>query len=102
MAAQEPHLVVYAVMVILIPFSAYFLGVYIRKATFPSPGSPSLKKQFLMAIPISLTVVAASMGLLENARADMGVYLMVLGTIMQQGLLVNERFTKAITAEKGA
>ena len=85
----------------VLPFFAYFLGVYIRKVAFPSPNSPLLKHQFLIAIPLSLAVVAPLLATIGTAISDaesLSGYLVTIGVIMEHGLFMNEavseRFSK--------
>lgn len=77
----------------IIPFFAYYLGIYIRKTVFPSPTSPPLKHQFLIAIPLSITVIApllATIGVAITDAKSLSGYLITIGVIIEHGLFLNE------------
>ena len=87
------------------PFFAYYLGVYIRKKVFPTPHSPVLSKQFLIAIPLSIGVVAPLLATIGTAITDAGSfsgYLVTIGVIMEHGLFMNEAISKKFSNRKKA
>jgi hypothetical protein len=79
-------------------FAAYFIGVIIRKVALPSQGSPSLPKQFLLGIPVSLIVVSALSGLIESvasqATTSLAAMFTTLGLVMEHGMVLNETIAK--------
>ncbi|WP_431689357.1 hypothetical protein [Hahella sp. NBU794] len=86
----------------VIPFAAYFLGVYIRKTVFPSPQSPVMKHQFLVAIPLSVMVIAPLIATLGQAISDaesMSAYLITIGVIIEHGLFMNEAVCERFKAK---
>lgn len=77
----------------IVPFFSYYLGVYIRKTVFPSPKSPPLKHQFLIAIPLSIAVIApllATIGIAITDAQSLSGYLITIGVIIEHGLFMNE------------
>ena len=94
---MEPNAAFINFVVIGVPFLAYFLGVIIRKVALPGKDSPSLAKQMLLGIPISLVIVTPSLGILRNTIAsDLGTYLFTIGVIMEHGMIVTETALKHI------
>lgn len=87
----------------VIPFLCYFLGVYIRKATF-NENSPELSKQLLMAIPVCLVVVAPIVATLDKGGALSGSlsnYLFTLGVIIEHGMLMQKKLTEHLQGLAG-
>lgn len=83
----------------VIPFLSYFLGVYIRNFAFPSAGSPSLKAQFLIAIPLSIGIISPLLLTLGSAISDtqsLSGYLVTIGVIMEHGMFMNEALAKRL------
>ncbi len=81
----------------IVPFFAYYLGVYIRKTVFPGTDSLTLKKQFLVAIPLSIAVVAPLILTLGTALTDaqsVSGYLVTIGIIIEHGMFMNEAVAK--------
>jgi hypothetical protein len=75
----------------VLPFVAFYLGIVIKKEVFPGPNSPSLRKQLLMGIPVSLVVVSSLIaGIQEGIREHVPAYLFTLGVLMEHGMLVSE------------
>lgn len=84
----------------VVPWLAYYLGIFIRKRVFPGPDSPSLVDQFLLGIPICLVVVSPLLHVLKDAilSSTDGVpaYLFMIGVIMEHGMVLHETATKRI------
>ena len=72
-------------------FTAYFIGIVIRKYTIPGKNSLPLSKQFLLGIPASLLVVSPLLSVLNVALSEV-----TLGIIIEHGMLVNETITKKL------
>ncbi|ABC30301.1 hypothetical protein HCH_03559 [Hahella chejuensis KCTC 2396] len=86
----------------VIPFAAYFLGVYIRITVFPSPQSLVMKHQFLVAIPLSVMVIAPLIVTLGQAITDaenLSAYLITIGVIIEHGLFMNEAVCERFNAK---
>jgi hypothetical protein len=79
-------------------FSAYYIGVIIRKIALPGKDSPTLVNQLLLGIPVSLVVVTPLLGVLGAAfrgtESAQFAALTTLGIIMEHGMLLNETLTK--------
>ena len=79
----------------IVPFLAYFLGVFIRKKSFPSANSPPLFNQFLLAIPVCLVVVSPLIAALQKSfGAHVPTYLFTLGIIIEHGMILHETAAK--------
>ena len=91
----EPNNLLEIIAVWVVPFIAYFLGVYIRKKSFPSKNSPPLMSQFLLAIPVCLVVVSPLIAALKTSfGAHVPTYLFTLGIIIEHGMILHETATK--------
>ncbi len=94
---MEPNAFLINLVNIGVPFLAYFVGIVIRKVALPGKDSPPLTKQLLLGIPISLVIVAPSLAILKNTiTTDLGTYLLTVGVIMANGMLVTETDLKHI------
>lgn len=98
MPMPEPNLTQQAVAVWTVPFLAYFLGIAIRKYGFPGANSPAFWRQCLAGIPVSLLLVTPSLALLKTAIAggDIGAYLLGLGVIIENGMVLQETLTRQL------
>ena len=84
------------------PYFAYFLGVTIRKVTFPGEVSQPLAHQFLLAVPVCLVVVSPLLGAVQSAVVNnWPSYLFSLGMIILHGMLMHETAVKYLQAHKG-
>lgn len=86
-----------------IPFLSYYLGVYIRKTVFSSESSPPLKHQFLIAIPLSIAVIAPLLLTIGSAITDtqsLSGYLITIGVIMKHGMFMNEAVAERFSAKQ--
>jgi hypothetical protein len=94
---MEPNAFLINFVNVGVPFLAYFVGIVIRKVALPGKDSPSLSKQLLLGIPISLVIVAPALGILRNTIAtDLGTFLLTIGVIMEHGMIVTETAMKHI------
>jgi hypothetical protein len=84
------------VVVGVLAFVGYFAGVVIRKVALPGNGSPSMRDQLLLGIPISLVVVSPLLLTLNAAidRSNPSSFLVTLGIIMEHGMLLNETLSR--------
>ncbi len=55
------------VVMCLVGFGAYYIGVIIRKIAMPGNDSPKLLHQLLLGLPVSLVVVTPLLGILGAA-----------------------------------
>ena len=87
-------------LVWVVPWIAYYLGIFIRKRVFPGKDSPSLVDQFLLGIPICLIVVSPLLLVLKGAILSsidgVPAYLFMIGVIMEHGMVLHETATKRI------
>ena len=88
------------VLVWLLAFASYFLGIVIRKIAMPSPDAPSMAKQLLLGVPVSLVVVPVLSGVLQSAvqssTTSSAAILVTLGLIMEHGMILNESIAKQL------
>ena len=89
-------------LVILLPFSVYFLGIVIRRVALPGKDAPPLRSQFLLGIPVSLVVVSPMLPVFNSAMADVTALLITLGVIMEHGMILNETITKHLQERLGS
>lgn len=90
---EEASLIYQVFLLGFILFFAYYPGVYIQKAVFPSANSPILKHQFLIAIPLSVAIVAPLLAMIGTAITDaksISGYFVTIGIIIEHGLFMNE------------
>ena len=76
-----------------VPFAAYFLGIVIRKVVLPSDRSPSLIRQCLLGLPVSLVVVSPFLLVVNATTGNLPGFLITIGVVMEHGMLVNETAT---------
>lgn len=96
-ALPEPNSWFMVIAVWGVPFLAYFLGIYIRKAVFPGDGSPDLRDQLLLGIPVCLVVVSPMISALHESFGSHGpTYLFTVGIIMEHGMVVHETAAKQV------
>jgi hypothetical protein len=78
------------IIMCLLGFGAYFIGIIIRKITLPSQHSPTLLNQLLLGIPVSLVVVTPLLVILAAAfrgtESSKFAGLTTLGIIMEHGM----------------
>ena len=86
---MEPNYSPVNAAVIVLPFAAYFAGIFIRRFAMPVASGPSLMCQCLLGIPVSLAVVSPFVPILSASLTAPG-YLVTLGVIMEHGMLVHE------------
>ena len=86
-------------------FGAYYLGIVIRKVVLPGPNAPSLPKQLLLGIPVSLVVVSVLSVVLEsavqNTTTNASAILATLGLIVEHGMILNETVAKQLKERLG-
>ena len=96
---MPPNYIANNILIVVLAFGSYYLGIFIRKKAMPGPNSPPLKYQFLLGIPVSLLVVSAFIPIIRATLTDWAL-LFTLGLIMEQGMLLNETLTKKILIER--
>lgn len=86
------------IVMCLVGFGAYYIGIIIRKIALPSNDSPTLINQLLLGIPVSLVVVTPLLAVLaaafSGAESTQFAALTTVGIIMEHGMLLNETLTK--------
>ena len=76
-----------------VPFFSYYVGVCIRHVVFPSSKSRPLIHQFLIAIPLSILIIAPLLGTIGVAITVVGSwsgYLITIAIIIEHGIFMNE------------
>ena len=99
MTLPEPSNILTLILIWVVPFLAYYLGVLIRKKAYTKEKSPDLSKQFLMAIPVCLIVVAPIVATLDNNGAlsqNMANYFFTIGIIIEHGMLMQRKLTEQL------
>lgn len=86
----EPSYDLNNIILIGLPFTAYFLGIVIRKVAMPGKTSAPLIHQLLLGIPVSLVVVSPFIPVLTAVNGNLVGFLVTSGVIMEHGMLVNE------------
>ena len=86
----------------LFAFGAYYAGIIIRKVALPGKDSPTLGKQLLLGLPVSLVVVTPLLYILNAALhgsvSNQISALATLGIIMEHGMILNETLSKHLQA----
>jgi len=77
-----------------VPFLAFFVGIIVRKVALPGQNSPRLGCQMLLGIPVSLVIVSPVLNVFGEAIHDRSAYLLTVGIMMEQGMLVVETATE--------
>jgi hypothetical protein len=81
------------ILLAVLPFLGYFLGVIIRRVTVPGRYSLSLGLQFLFGIPVALLVFAAFLPVLHLTKSNLAGFLVAVVALVEHGMLVNEPAT---------
>ena len=95
----EPFLIQILLLCIL-PFAAYYLGVFIRKRVFPSENSPPLG----LAIPLSILVISpllVTIGPALNSANSVVGYMVTIGVIIEHGIFMNEAVAERFAKRQG-
>ena len=79
-----------------VPFLAYFVGIIVRKVALSRPNAPSLRSQMLLGVPMSLVIVSPVLTVLGDAIHNLSAYLLTVGVIMEQGMVVTEMAAKQL------
>lgn len=79
------------IMVWLVPYAAYFVGIAIRRYVFPVPNGLDLGRLLALGIPVCLIIVSPIIsGIRDSFSVNFPTYLFTVGIIMEHGLLVHE------------
>jgi len=81
------------ILLAVLPFLGYFLGVVIRRVAMPGRHSLPLGRQILFGIPVSLVVIAAFLPVIHLTRTDLAGFLVTIAALVEHGMLVNEPVT---------
>jgi len=87
---MEPNYTVANIMLLVLPFGAYYVGILIRRYALPGESTSTLICQFLLGIPMSIAVVTAILATVKPNTANALGYLSTLGIIMEHGMVLNE------------
>jgi len=87
---MEPNYVLSNILLLILPFGAYYVGILIRRVALPGYSPSSLSSQFLLGIPVSLVVVSPLLFAVIPNVSNVPGYLLTLGIIMEQGTVLNE------------
>ena len=87
---MEPNYLLTNVLLLVLPFGAYYIGIFIRRYALPGSSASSLAGQCLLGIPVSLVVVSPLLVAVIPNISNVPGYLLTLGLIMEQGMVVNE------------
>ncbi len=94
MTAPEPSFFWQNLAIWVVPYAAYFVGIWIRKAALPGVNSPPLTHQLLLGVPVGLVVVSPFVAVLRVAMsADVTAYLFNIGIVIEHGMLLQETAT---------
>ena len=77
-----------------VPFAAFFVGIIVRKLALPGPNSPTLRRQILLGVPVSLVIVSPVLTVFDESMHNPSAYLLTVGIIMEHGMLVTETAAK--------
>ncbi len=80
-------------VIAIAPFLGYFLGVILRRVSFPGKHSLPLGRQFVLGIPVALVVIAFFSPALHMTSSDLMGFLMTIGLLIEHGMLLNEPVT---------
>lgn len=94
---MEPNYFWANVFLGVVPFVAYYCGIFIRKIAMPAKKRTSLAHQCLLGIPVSLVIVSPFLPILNATVSSVPGYLLTIGIIMEHGMLVNETATRHIS-----
>ena len=86
---MEPNYLLTNILLLVFPFGAYYVGIMIRYRLGRNSTS-SLGEQLLLGIPVSLVVVSTLLVTVIPNVSTVPSYLLTLGIVMEQGMLVNE------------
>jgi hypothetical protein len=87
---MEPNYTVANILLFVLPFGAYYIGILIRRYALPGDSSSTLICQFLLGIPMSIGVVTAILATVNPNTSNVLGYLSTLGIIMEHGMVLNE------------
>ena len=87
---MEPNYLLQNLLLLIVPFFAYYLGILIRRYALPGKSKTSLSGQVLLGIPISLVVVSPLLVTVIPNISNVPGYLLTLGIIMEHGMVLNE------------
>ena len=86
---MEPNYLLQNVLLLVVPFGAYFVGILIKGYALPGKSKNSVGSQVLLGIPVSLVVVSPLLVTVIPNVSNVPGYLLTLGIIMEHGMLVN-------------
>ena len=87
---MEPNYLLTNILLLVLPFGAYYVGILIRRYALPGVSTSSLGCQLLLGIPVSLVVVSPLLVTVIPNISNAPGYLLTLGIIIEQGMLLNE------------
>ena len=87
---MEPNYLLQNILLLVVPFGAYFVGILVRRYALPFKSRSSLGAQVLLGIPVSLVVVSPLLVAVIPNISNVPGYLLTLGIIMEHGMVLNE------------
>ena len=93
---SEPALTSQVIALVwVLPFVAYYVGITIRKITFPSEKSAPLVHQYLLGIPVGLVLVSPTIKVFLNiVVTDRTALFVAIGIVMEHGMFLQEEVNK--------
>ena len=87
---MEPNYLMTNILLLVLPFGAYYVGILVRRYALPGNSTSSLACQALLGLPVSLVVVSPLLVTVIPNVSNVPGYLLTMGIIMEQGMLLNE------------
>lgn len=79
------------VKLFIIPYGAYFFGIYIRNKYMPEKDSPNLRTLMILGVPVCLIIVSPILIAAKESLATITyAYFLTVGIIMEHGMVVHE------------
>ena len=94
---MEPNFILTNILLLVLPFGAYYVGILIRRYGLPGDSTSTLGRQFLVGIPMSIGVVTTILLTVNPNTSNALGYLSTLGIIMEHGMVLNETVLSRLT-----
>jgi hypothetical protein len=79
------------VQLYVVPYAAFFAGIYVRGRYMAEKDTPSLKVLLVLGISVCLTIVTPIIDVYRERLMEFGLpYFATLGLIMEQGMVPHE------------
>ncbi len=90
---DAPNYMLSNILVLVLGFGCYFLGILVRCKGFPGPKTPRLSQQLWMSILVAPLTLGAMVPVIQASMTSLGSALLMIGLIIEQGAVVNETAT---------